>query len=101
LSKSPIQKREALSIAKKLGAFIDTDGAHQIAFAEYKGVTVITFGIRHGAKSAHGHLVGRYGDLRVNETKVLKLANCTMSKDEYFQELMKIGEIEDDTENTV
>jgi hypothetical protein len=100
LSKSPIQRREALTIAKKLGASNETDGADQIAFVEYKGVTIITFGIRHGAKSGHGHLVGRYGDLRLNETKVLKLANCTMSKDEYFQELMRIGEIEDGTKNS-
>ncbi len=93
MSRSQIQKGEALAIVKKLGATLDPDGAHQIATFEYDGKAIFTFGIRHGNKSAHGHLVGRYGDLKLNERKVLALATCTMSKDEYIQHLRAIGAI--------
>src|SRR5258708_37821008 len=88
LSRSRIQKDEALAIAQKLGAALDPDGAHQIATFEFDGKAILTFGIRHGKKGGHGHLVGRYGNLRMSETKVMALANCTMSKDEYVQYLM-------------
>ncbi len=55
------------------------------------GIIILTFGIRHGRKSGHGHLVGRYGNLCLSETKVLQLASCTMSKDDYIQHLKDIG----------
>jgi hypothetical protein len=92
LSKSRIQKREALAIAKKLGARL-TGGAHMTARVYYENALVLTFGIRHGGKGGHGHLVGRNRDLKMNETKVYDLAICNMSKDEYFEELRAIGVI--------
>jgi hypothetical protein len=46
-----------------------------------------------GASTGHGHLVGRYGDLCLSETKVLQLATCTMSKQDYIRHLKDIGEI--------
>jgi hypothetical protein len=93
LSRSLIQKREALAIATKLGATLRPDGKHQLATFEVDGVIILTFGIRHGKTGGHGHLVGRYGNLRLNETKVLQLATCTMSKEDYIQHLKEIGEI--------
>jgi len=93
LSRSRIQKGEALAIARKLGATIDPDGPHQIATFEYDGKAILTFGIRHGKKGGHGHLVGRYRELRMGETKVMALASCAMSKDEYVQYLIDIGDI--------
>jgi hypothetical protein len=93
LSKSRIQKREAIAIAKKLGANIDPDGAHEIATVHVDGKLILEFGISHGKKGGHGHLVGRYGNLKLHETGVLRLAQCTMSKDEYFEHLKKIGDL--------
>jgi hypothetical protein len=94
LSKCPIQKREALAIVKKLGATLEKDGAHQIATFEVDGKAILTFGIRQGNKSGHGHLAGRYkGALKISENRAVALAACTMSKDEYIQHLKDIGAI--------
>ncbi len=93
MSKSPVQKREALAIVKKLGAKLQPDGKHQLATFELNGITIATFGIRHGSRSGHGHLVGRYGDLKLSESKVLAMAQCTMSKEQYIQHLKDIGDI--------
>jgi hypothetical protein len=93
LSRSRILNREATFIAKKLKAEIDPDGAHKIASVFHEGILILSFGIRHGAKSPHGHLVGRYGELKMSETKVAQLAQCTMSREEYIEELREIGEI--------
>jgi hypothetical protein len=82
-----------LAIVKKLGATLDPDGPHQIATFEHDGKAILTFGIRHGNSGGHGHLVGRHGNLMLNETRVVGLAVCTMSKDEYIQHLKDIGEI--------
>jgi len=93
LSKSRIQKREGVAIAAKLDAKIRQDGKHQLATVEHGGKVIITFGIRHGNKGGHGHMVGRNRDLRINETGAMALAFCTMTKIEYFDYLRKIGEI--------
>ena len=90
MSRSRIQKREALAIAGKLDATV-TSGKHMTASVFYEGVLVLTFGIRHGAAGGHGHLIGRNGDLKMSETKVYSLASCTMTKDEYFDELRTLG----------
>jgi hypothetical protein len=92
LSRSRIQKREALAIAAKLDAKIHRDGPHQLARVEFGGRVVLTFGIRHGRMGGHGHLVGRHqGELKINETGAMALASCVMSKDEYFAHLRRIG----------
>jgi hypothetical protein len=94
LSKCPIQKREALAIVKKLGAALEKDGPHQMATFEVGGKAILTFGVRQGGAGGHGHLAGRYkGDLKISENRVVALANCNMSKDEYIQHLKDIGEI--------
>jgi len=91
LSKSRIQKREAIAIAAKLDAKIRPDGKHQLATVEHGGRMIITFGIRHGSKGGHGHLVGRNRDLRINETGAMALASCTMTKNQYLEYLQAIG----------
>ena len=93
MARSPIQRREALAIARKLGASLDRDGPHQLATDELGGQIILSFGIRHGRTSGHSHLVGRYGELKMNQTRVLRLAQCTISADEYFDHLREIGEL--------
>jgi hypothetical protein len=95
LSRSRLQKREALAIATKLHAKLEPDGKHQLAVFEHRGRTILTIGIRHGKKGGHGHLVGRYGDLRLNESKAVALASCSMTKAQYIEHLRAIGDITD------
>jgi len=66
-------------------------GKHSTARVFHEGKLILTFGIRHGGKGGHGHLVGRTGDLKLSETKIYDLASCTMSKDEYLAELRNLG----------
>jgi hypothetical protein len=101
LPRSPIQKREAVFIANKLGATVERDGKHQLATFEVDGIVILTFGIRHGKTGGHGHLCGSSGNLRLSEHKVVKLANCTMSKAEYIQHLKDIGEIPSRPEDVI
>ena len=93
MSRSRILKRQAIDIAKKFKADINPDGPHEIASVYHEGTLVLTFGISHGKKGGHGHLVGRYGELKMSETKIMALASCSMSIDEYFQELKRMGEL--------
>jgi hypothetical protein len=52
---------------------------------------VLTFGIRHGAKTSQGHLVGENHDLKLNLRRAKALAQCTLSKDEYLKILRDKG----------
>jgi hypothetical protein len=91
LSKNRIERSDALKIASKIGAAVDAAGKHARADLRVGGKLILTFGIRHGAKSGHGHLCGTNGDLKINEDRVAALARCTMSKDEYFKVLQDRG----------
>lgn len=83
---SPLQKREAATIASKLNAVVAVGGSHDIAKVYWKGYLVTQFGIRRGKKSRHGHIPHA---LFLSEFKTMALANCTMTTDEYFAELQK------------
>jgi hypothetical protein len=91
LRKSTLEQREAVTIAKKIGADLRKDGAHQLATLRHAGKIVLTFGIRHSKKTGQGHLVGENRDLKLNLTRAKALAACTFSKDEYFQVLKERG----------
>ena len=91
MARSPIQKRDAEKIAAKLGAEVKKDGAHQRAFFRHNGKLILDFGIRHGTKSGHGFLCGAQGALRMNEKRVVAMAACTVSKDDYVAHLKSIG----------
>jgi len=91
LAKSRIERDDAYTIAKKIGADVEKAGKHARAILRVKGQLILTFGIRHGPKSGHGHLCGSNGDLKMNEARVIALARCHMTKDEYFQHLKNVG----------
>jgi hypothetical protein len=88
---SRIDRGDAYTIATKIGATVQKDGKHARADLRVKNQLILTFGIRHGAKSGHGHLCGTNGDLKLSESNVLALARCTMSKDQYFEVLKQRG----------
>ncbi len=95
MAKSKMGQREALEIAKKIGANLNPDGKHQTATLWHKGKLILRFGIRHSKKSGQGHLVGENHELRLNATRALALAKCTMSKEEYIEHLKGRGLILD------
>ena len=101
MARSNLQRRDALNIASKLGAEVKSGGNHQLASFRHNGVLVLTFGIRNGSRSSHGHLVGERGDLKLNGRKAKELAVCTMSKEQYGEHLIDIGLIEPVAENNV
>ena len=94
MARSKIQRKDALNIAKKIGATLEDGGNHQMAIFRHEGKIILTFGIRHGSKSGHGHLVGEHGPLKLNAAKVSALAECTLSRDQYIEILKDKGIIE-------
>jgi len=87
-----ITRDHARAIAKKLGATIEKAGAHQMAYIWYGDTLIAEFGIRHGSNrnQGHGHLKGA---LSLNQFNVLKLAQCTISKEEWLQILQEKGKL--------
>jgi hypothetical protein len=93
LVKSNLLKEDALKIAKKLGAIIDRDGPHQNASFYYDGLLIFEFGIRHGKRRPHGHLVGENNVLHLSETRAIAFARCSLKIEEYIQILRGKGVI--------
>ena len=91
MPRSKIEQRDALDIAKKIGADLKPDGKHQKAILWHDGKLILRFGIRHGRRTGQGHLVGANHDLRLNATKLLQLARCAMTKDDYIEHLKSKG----------
>jgi hypothetical protein len=92
----PINKDHANSIAKKLGAIIDTGKkAHDIACVYHKGVLIATFGIRRGSDRnlGHGHIPK---DLHLSPRQTLLLAQCPMSLEQWLDVLRDGGWLDDD-----
>jgi hypothetical protein len=91
LARSRIERDDAYKIAEKIGAEVQRAGKHARATLRMAGRLVLTFGIRHGPNSGHGHLCGANGDLKMNEANVVALARCTMTKEQYFDLLREKG----------
>ena len=87
---SRIQRREALIIAKKLGAQIKDGAKHTRALVYWNGVLIAAFGIGHGRKSGNWHIPGQ---LFVSETDALAIAGCSMKGDDYFDLLASKGKL--------
>ena len=79
---SPLKRREALKIARKLGAETKVNTNHDLILVRFEGKLVATFCIRRGTHSGHGHIPSQ---LFVPESIAMRLAACTLSKDEYFE----------------
>jgi hypothetical protein len=95
LGKSLLHKKEATDIAKKLSARIEKESPHQNAAFYYQGKFIFEFGIRHGRKSAHGHLCGQNRTLRMTESEALQFARCHISLDDYVKKLKRLGVIDE------
>ena len=84
---SKLLRKDAEDIARKLRA-ATSSGAHITAAVHHNGVLVASFGIRHGSRSAHGHLPGA---LHLSQSQTVQLARCQISRDQYFELLRKKG----------
>lgn len=86
-----LQRKEAVEIAKKLGAEVIQGAKHQLAAVRFKGVLVTSFGIRHSRKVGHGHLPKM---LFLSERETLDLARCQITSEQYFEILHGKGKLE-------
>jgi len=87
---SKILRKEAEEIAKKLKAVVKPGGSHDIATVWADGKLIGHFGISRSRKAGHNHIPSQ---IYVSQTKALKLAKCTMSYDEYVDELRQNNKI--------
>lgn len=78
-----LTKQDAKKIVTKLGAATREGGKHTWAYFELDGKRY-KFAIRRGPKSNHAHLVN---DLHLSMRRVQNLADCNMSKSDYFEVL--------------
>ena len=80
--RSKIQRREAYKIARKLDAEINVSGAKHDRAKIYRGDTLIAqYRISRGHRTGHGHVPEQ---LYINVSKALAIANCSISREEYF-----------------
>lgn len=91
MAKNRIERDDAYNIASKIGATVEKTGKHARATLRINGKIILTFGIRHGPRSGHGHLCGANGDLKLSESNVVALARCTLSTEDYFAILRTRG----------
>ncbi|MCE9532973.1 MAG: hypothetical protein K8T89_17885 [Planctomycetes bacterium] len=87
-----ITKELAEKIAKKLGATIHKDGAHQRAEVWFNGVLIASFGIRHGSSKelGHDHIPD---EIFLSKGKAKRFGQCQMSMEQWIAHLRTIGEL--------
>lgn len=88
--KSQIFSREALAIAKKLGAAIEPGAKHDKVIIRYQDRIIATYGVRRSRSVSHGYVPSQ---IFVSETEALRLATCTMSAAEYYEKMLEKGKI--------
>jgi hypothetical protein len=91
LGKSQLLQREAKAIAKKLNAEVTDGGNHEIAAVFIEGVLIATYGIRRDRKATHPYIAKQ---LFISETQAMKMATCTISKEQYVTLIRQKGKID-------
>jgi hypothetical protein len=89
-----LTKQHARTIAKKLGAEIDTSPkAHDLALVRHNGAIIATFGIRRGSNKnlPHGHIAN---DLHISPRQAMNLASCSMTPAQWLERLEEQNVIE-------
>ena len=88
---STIETSEAVDIANKLKAERRKKGKHtELVIVRHNGKLIGTYQIRHSRNISH-HFIPT--QIHISETQALALARCTMSADEYFDEIRRKGMI--------
>ena len=85
----PMTQNHAKKIAKKLGATIGEGRRHRKVEVKYQGKIVAWFNIRRSShENRHDFIAGQ---LHVQYSDAMKLADCSMSKEDYFNVLHNKG----------
>ena len=86
-----LTQTHAENIANKLSAEIVNKRRHDVAVIKSDGVLLGSYGIRRGSKElGHDYIPRQIG---VAMRQAQDLANCPMSKEEYFEEMREQGRI--------
>lgn len=89
-----LNKQDATKIRKKLRARRKVPASKHHDYYEFfvDGKAVVNFGIRRSPKKdqGHGHLPK---DLFLTQQETVRLAACTLSKDDYVEYLRKEGHV--------
>jgi hypothetical protein len=78
-----LTQKHAQKIADKLSATITPGRRHEKVRIEYKGQYLGSYGIRRGGREENHDYIPR--QIGVTMRQALDLANCPMSKEEYWQ----------------
>ncbi len=82
---------DARKIAKKLGATIEKGSRHDKVKVKYQGRVVGFYGIRRSSREIdHAHITKQ---LHISRAAARGLADCPVSKAEYFDMMRAIGKI--------
>lgn len=85
---SSLDRRQAEAIAKKLNATVTPGRRHDLAVVVVDGTRVAGFGIRRGSSESHGHIPEQ---LHLSLRQTLDFARCSLSTEDYFDELRAKG----------
>lgn len=86
-----LTQRHAKDIAEKLSAELINKREHDVAIIKSNDVLLGSYGIRRGSKElGHDYIPRQIG---VTMRQAQDLANCPMSKEEYFEEIRRQGRI--------
>ena len=77
-----ISRRDALEIARKLGADVREGGKHRLFIIRVTGQPPLQFGISRGGRDSNLSYIPR--QLKINEGEAQRLANCSLGKEEYY-----------------
>jgi hypothetical protein len=88
-------KGDALAIKDKLNAEVEEGRKHTIVSFHYKGLRIVSYGIRRGSRKDQGHdFLPR--QLHLSSHHARRLADCPMSLKEYIGVLQEKGVIPPD-----
>ena len=85
----PLTQKDALKIAKKLGATIQSGKKHDQVIVKHMDKFIARFGISRASKEKNHNYIP--GQLKVLRTEARKLADCQMSQNDYFSSLHSRG----------
>ena len=87
-----LNKADAIAIAKKLDAEIETGSSHDLAKIYHDGKLISQYGIRRGSKKdlPHDYISDQ---IFMSKRNCISLSDCTKSKDDWIADLTAKGQI--------
>ena len=85
----PMTQVHAERIARKLGAEFEEGSKHKKIKIRYRGKVIARFNIRRSSKQVRHDFIP--DQLHIPRKKVVELADCSMTKEAYFDALREQG----------